>query len=463
MPNFKIFRRILVLFLCLLQMTAPVFAAEDSQALKQEVQELKENVKKLTELIEKQNERISELEGKKASRSAKQEIKPLPVTEEKQSPKLSEKSETVKDESQALLDQVNNATPTPGANTKSVGLWRYPTGNSTAAKILPDISVIGSFAGSYFERDPMGDNTGSVGADPASTGFTFQELELSLQGVIDPYFRYDAFLSFNQEGVEIEEAYFTTQSGLPKGLQFKGGIMLLPFGRQNPKHLHAWTFADNNLANKYLLGADGLGEVGLQMSYLFPTPFFLQFQSTVTNGDNSNSFGGTQAKDFLYNGRLSASTDLTDTLTLLFGGSFAWGYNATAPGNYTAIYGGDFLLKWKPSANTSLSWQTEYIGRKMQVTAEDLTNAITDGGLYSYIDWQFFKRWHAAFRLDQMGLPVGLQPRETRLTPAIAFNPTEFSQIRLQYEADKLTGEDWASAVILQLMFTLGAHGAHLF
>lgn len=432
--TFKIIATWFIFFSCI-----PFSWAGEMEDLKQEMRELKQTVNDLKQVVESQNKKIEDLSGSRIK---------------KDSPIANQNQETTKPEPKIV------ATPSSdNSNTREVGLWKYPIGSSKVAKILPDISATGILAGAYFEREPGGPLTGPVGADPARTGFTFQELEIAFQGAVDPYFRYDAFLSFSEEGVEVEEAYFTTQSGLPKGLQFKGGIMLLPLGRQNPKHLHSWTFADNNLVNKYLLGADGLAEAGLEISYLFPTPFFLQFQGTFTNGDNSTSFGGTQKKDFLYNGRLSSSFDLTQDLTMLLGASFAWGYNDTASGNYTALYGGDLYLKWKPSARTSLSWQTEFIGRKMQVPGDN----ISDGGLYSFLDFQFFKRWHAAFRYDQMGIPQGLQTRELRLTPAIAFNPTEFSQIRLQYEADKISGEDWANAVILQLMFTLGAHGVHAF
>ncbi len=434
----KIFLRVLFVSLFFLTSFSQVFAqASDVQELKKQVQDLNQTVQNLTKMVESQNKRIDELSSGTA------------VVADKKV-----------DETQTLLNELNNAPPAPGADARQLGPWRYSAGGSKAAKLLPDISVIGIMAGAYFTQDPdEGPNSGVVGVDPASTGFTFQELEIALQGAVDPYFRYDAFLSFNQDGVELEEAYFTTQEGLPRGLQFKGGIELLPFGRQNPKHLHAWTFANNNLVNKYLLGADGLAEIGLEMDYLFPTPFFLQFQGTFTNGDNSTSFGGERKGDFLYNGRWVASADLNSEFTFLLGGSLAYGFNNTAPGNATLLYGGDLLLKWKKSAHTSLSWQTEFIGRNMQVPGE----TAHDGGLYSYLDFQFLKRWHGAFRYDQVGIPQGLQTREFRITPAFAFNPTEFSQIRVQYELDKIRGEDYQQAAILQLMFNLGAHGAHVF
>ncbi len=446
--------------------------AGEMEDMKQEMRELKDTVRELKEIVKQQNKRIEELEGQKVAKPSPV-VAPLATPEAQtpgaETPQIANKTKknqknlnveaspppTNTDETQALLDQVNNAPASPGANSKSIGLWKYPTGGSTAAKILPDISVIGTFAGAYYQQNPPPD----VLPNPTGTGFTFQELELALQGNVDPYFRYDAFLSFDQGGVELEEAYFTTQAGLPKGLQFKGGQMYVPIGRQNPKHLHAWTFADNNLVTQYILGPDDLSEPGLEASYLFPTPFFLQLQGTFTNDTDAVSFGGTRKQDFLYTGRLSSSFDITDTLTLLMGGSFAYGYNDTNPGNSTTLYGGDMYWKWKPSANTSLAWQTEFLGRAMQTPS----GTYTDGGLYSYLEYQFLKRWKAAFRYDQMGIPQGLQARETRLTPALTFNPTEFSQIRLQYEADKIRGQDWTNAVILQLMFVLGAHGAHLF
>jgi len=205
--------------------------------------------------------------------------------------------------------------------------------------MLPSISLIGNFAGAYFSKEPVG----ATGVDPAKTGFNLQEIELALQSVIDPYFRADMMLAFSENGVELEEGYFTTLS-LPRGFQLRGGKFRLPFGRQNQKHTEMWDFADNSLANKYLLGPDGLKELGLEASYLIPVPFFLQFQGTVSNGDGDTSFGGTRKQDLLYQGRLSTSFDTSANTSILFGTSAGFGFNNTALGNQTQIFGGDFLL-----------------------------------------------------------------------------------------------------------------------
>ncbi len=434
---------------------------QEVQTLRQEVRELKSTVRELTDLVKQQNQRIDSLEGRRAGPATPEtKERPLPSTPplrlEPATPIGSvEAAKPGSDqEMESLLATINTAPASPGADAKSFGFWKVPTGQGMAWKLIPDISVIATFSGAYFSMEPTGD----VGHDPARTGFTFQELELGLQAVIDPYFRYDVFLSFHEEGVELEEAYFTTLWG-PRGLQFKGGKMLLPFGRQNPKHLEQWAFADNMLVNKYLLGPEGLGELGLEMSYLFPTPFFMQIQGTFTNGSNDTSFGGTGKGDFLYQGRYSTSVDITEDLTMLLGFSGAFGTNSSGSGNRTEIYGGDFLLKWKPSARSSLTWQTEYIFRRMQLPGDNQS----DGGLYSYIDYQFLKRWHAGLRGDLMGIPEGLILAEYRITPAITFDPTEFSRIRLQYEYDKIRGISGSSAAILEFEFSMGPHGGHPF
>lgn len=345
-------------------------------------------------------------------------------------------------------EQASNPSP-----SKKLGPFSYVDNPTGAQKLLPDISLIGTFAAAAFSDDPAA----PAGHDPSRTGFNLQEIEVSLQSNIDPYFRADIFLGFLETGVELEEGFVTTL-GLVKGLQVRGGKFLLPFGRQNTKHLETWDFADIMLVNKYLLGPENLSELGVEVSYLLPTPFFLQVQGSFTNGDNDTSFDGKRKQDFLYQGRVTASFDPSANSTLLLGSSAATGFNASGFGNQTTLLEADLLWKWKPRENRALVWQTEYIHRWMQTPG-----ASQDGGFYSYVDYQFAKRWHAGVRYDHMGLPAGLVAKEWRVTPALTFNPTEFSRLRAQYEYDKPVGGRAVHAGFLQLEYSMGPHGGHPF
>ncbi len=354
-----------------------------------------------------------------------------------------EASSNTRQEIEAISDHLKQAPP-PVSQGSVQGFQR----------LLPDISAIGTFAGAYFSKDPTSD----TGADPAKTGFNLQEIELAVQSIIDPYLKGDVFLSFGEDKVELEEGYLTTL-GLVKGLQMRGGKFRLPIGRQNQKHTEIWDFADNNLVNKYLLGPDGIRELGLEVSYLLPTPFFAQLQGTFSNGNNTTSFGSPRKKDFLYQGRVTTSFDPTENTAILVGASGATGGNSYSNGNFTQILGGDVLLKWKPASYRSLVWQTEYLYRSLGTS----TGSLNDGGLYSYIDYQFLKRWHAGIRYDQMGMPSRSIVSEARVTPALTFNPTEFSRIRAQYEYDKIKGINPVHVAFLQFEFSMGPHGAHAF
>lgn len=75
--------------------------------------------------------------------------------------------------------QASEASP-----TKSIGPFKYPVRPTGIQKLLPDISLIGTFAGAYFSNEPTGD----TGVDPSRTGFNLQEIELALQSVIRSVF-----------------------------------------------------------------------------------------------------------------------------------------------------------------------------------------------------------------------------------------------------------------------------------
>src|SRR5262249_31149392 len=95
------------------------------------------------------------------------------------------------------------AIPAPAqvAQTQTYG------GATSNVKLLnPDISMIGDFIGT------AGRNTVSP-----SKALELHESEVGMQAIIDPHARTDVFISFDEEGINVEEGYLTFTS-LPASL-----------------------------------------------------------------------------------------------------------------------------------------------------------------------------------------------------------------------------------------------------
>jgi hypothetical protein len=352
------------------------------------------------------------------------------------------------------------------------------------------------------------------GHDPKNRGFTLQNVEVTLSGVVDPYLRGDAHvvLVIDEEGetvVELEEVYLTTLS-LPGNLEVKAGQFFTAFGRLNPMHPHAWEFVDQPVVSTRLLGPDGLRSPGAQIAWLTPLPFFLELSVSAQNaqGETTPSFRFVEgesvagrtlidrpvrgAGDLLYLTRARASFDLGEEATVVIGGSGLFGPNASGRDTRTLIGGADLYLKWRPLANDKgwpfLALQAEGMVRRYDaaailVTGEDGTeleiaprDRIVDAGLYAQAVLGFYRPFTIAVRYDfAKGEPIAfdgyasegdsLRDVRHRASAAVTFYPTEFSKVRAQYAYDRssfLPGEDAHSAYV-QAEITFGAHGAHTF
>ncbi len=346
------------------------------------------------------------------------------------------------------------------------------------------------------------------GHDPAQRGFTVQNLEMVLEGAVDPYFRAQAnvILQISPEGesvVELEEAYATTTS-LPHGFQLKVGQFFTEFGRLNPSHPHAWDFVDQPLVNGRFFGGDGLRSVGARIAWLLPTSFYSEAYLTLQNsqGETLSSFRSVPGEslfgreiverevksvsDLLLAPRYAASFDLSDTQTLLVGASAALGPNGTGENGKTRIYGVDGFWKWK-AANAFKGFpfvkvQGELMYRDLYADASpdgaQPSTSFDDWGGYLQINWGFKPGYVAGLRFDSVGGDSGgleggdptdnpdtdALRRRIRLSPVLTWFPTEYSKLRLQYNFDR--GDafvDDEHSLWLQLEFLLGAHSAHKF
>ncbi|MGQ3686224.1 MAG: hypothetical protein ACUBOA_14645 [Candidatus Loosdrechtia sp.] len=382
--------------------------------------------------------------------------------------------------------------------TDPIYLWR-------SGQSFVDISFIGLFSLAGSTSDDLEEL--QVGAhDPIQRGFTVQQLEMAFEGVIDPFFKGNAYIIFqiDREGesfLEIEEAYLTSLS-LPLNLQAKAGTFFTEFGRLNPTHPHVWDFADAPLVSGRFMGPDGMRNPGARISWLAPTPNYTELFFTVQNshGETVRSFRfedglhGRQAfdldddemrvrsmKDLLYTPRIVTAFDLTDEQTLMLGASAAFGPNSTGRDKRTIIYGADVYWKWKSRYSDRgfpfVTWQTEVMGRRFEAGPGDPDpgdpvlpdEVIRNWGVYSQATWGFRKGWVAGLRGDYVdGERFAESPLESerwRLSPNLTFYPSEFSKIRLQYNYDRILGgeKETEHSVFLQFEFLLGAHGAHKF
>src|SRR5260370_41972699 len=195
-----------------------------------------------------------------------------------------------------------SASPDPAPAYPQVAQTQTFGGATSNAKLLnPDISLIGDFIGT------AGHNIVSP-----SRSLELHESEVGMQAIIDPYARADAFISFGETGVNVEEAYVTFTS-LPAGLLMKVGKMRAEFGKVNTIHNHALPFIDRPLVTNNLVGGeDGIDDAGISLSRFLAARknWFLQGTAQVYRGDSDDVFQAVQRQELSVDGHIRTYRDL---------------------------------------------------------------------------------------------------------------------------------------------------------
>jgi hypothetical protein len=339
-------------------------------------------------------------------------------------------------------------------------------GASPQPKIQADISAIASFSAAYdsYDVEQQSPERGELFGRKGQPTFIFQEVELGLQAVVDPYLRGDVFIAFTPEEVDVEEAYATTL-GLPAGLQLKVGKFFSPFGRLNQQHPHAWEFVDAPLAMGRLLATEKLGGPGVAASWLAPLPWFVQVELA---GQSTAPYDG-MSPEFTGAGRLLQYVELTGTDSLGVGVSAAR-RNEGRPGAFRDLAGAD--LHWRhrdPGSRSSFTVQAEYYLRKLRgvpapegeggISSEKPDRAFWAQGVYRQNAW-------VAYGLRYEEAPATGSPApgtERRAAAVLDWYPSEFSRVALQGSYDRRPGGGDGLEALLHFEFILGAHGAHPF
>ncbi len=433
----------------------------------QESDDVKKEIQELKQMMEKMQQRITELEEKNKAleqrAQEKEEVKEKIVVEEE-----TEVIPAAPREPQSFLGRVAQA-------------------------LNPEISVIALITPAYYSL-----NNPVVFAenDPENTGVNVQEIEVGFQSVVDPYFRFDSFFSFSIEGVELEEAYATTLFSMPLNSQFRIGRARAKFGRINQLHRHSQNFVTLPIVAAEFLG-EHLNPTSIEANFLVPVPWYMELSAsggspdvetpTFQRSPDANNVG-----NLLYIFHMANFFDVSDSLGVSLGASFATGSNASGPDERSNLYGVDFFAKYRPLRNNpyqEVSVQSEFMWRQAETPEEELE----DYGFYAEAIYRFAKRWNTGVRFDltdtntpiteedeeeagveQAGLSqvvrqdeeeeegmLGLLGRAYRISPMLTFSPSEFSRIKLEYDyLNQNYGPD-QHAVFLQFMYAIGAHGAH--
>jgi hypothetical protein len=327
-------------------------------------------------------------------------------------------------------------------------------GNTSAlSKIFnPDMAVIGNFVGAAGKNDvePM----------PA---LKLQEAEMSFQAIVDPYARADFFLSASPEGLEVEEGFLTLPT-LPGGLLMKVGKMKAQFGKVNTMHSHTLPWVDTPLPVRNLLGGDeGLNDSGISVSKLILNPvLFLEATGEVYNGDN-DLFKSYKRSDLGYVGRLRGYRDITESTNLDLGTSIAYGHNDSGPDSTTRVIGLDATFRYRPLRRAiykRVVGRTELFWSRRDTPSIDVTNAF---GAYVSGEYQFARRWFAGARFDWSERATDASLRDRSGSALLTYWPSEFSQIRGQYRRTLYADGPTANEFLFQFLFSIGAHGAHVF
>ena len=336
-------------------------------------------------------------------------------------------------------------------------------------------------------------------------GFNLRHLELQFSAEVDSYFKASAIAAIEEEGAEMETAEIETTS-LPWGLKAKAGKFFSDFGYINARHGHEWDFTDQPLIYELTLGAHGLNEKGAQLSWLAPTPFYLLFGAEAFQGENEKMFTSVEADELpthdgpgLGVGWVKFAPPLSGNHACQFGLFGATGrHQEEHDGNddgtsdhwldgRNSFYGCDAVYKYdspKAYGEDDLTLQAEYMFRRtdLEVKQHDLNAALTgqnkigeQDGFYAQAIYGFLPRWRGGLRFDQVGLtnsedaPDGTfsdYGDSWRTSAMIDFSPSEFSRIRFlvsngDYETSDGTQNVWEG--FIQLVVSLGSHGAHKF
>lgn len=379
------------------------------------------------------------------------------------------------------------------------------------SNVNPNISLIGTF--NTFTNNIK--NTPEYG----KLNFDTPGMELFVDGYLNPYSRASANVAFHEGEFHLEEIYAEILRGLPLDMQIKAGKFLVGFGKVNTLHPHAWPFLEQPLFHQVFFGEEGFNDIGVNVSFIFPTEsFYSNFDIGIFKGTSfsaNHSHNGIPEENQIDSltesplnspavvARLSSFFDLSDYTNLEIGVNGSYGVhskwdihvpkvdtfgdtNSVAQAKSLKYYWGgiDFKLKYKPDSYTAITFQGEGLINRRNVflpgEAIDGAGNITSFGGFLLADYLFSKQFSIGAKYDftygivddeaafntlanddknkTQGISgwFGYYPVEETLAVRLGIQ-------NLSFNYSDGTKRDDELKVTLQLLFSLGPHKAHPF
>jgi hypothetical protein len=302
--------------------------------------------------------------------------------------------------------------------------------------------------------------------------FNFRSAEIGIAASIDPYARGYAFFTGSGEGVEVEEAAMVTTS-LPWNLQARAGRFFADFGRLAKFHPHEYAFVNTPLSLERIVGGESKAD-GVELSYLFPTPFFLRGTIGGVNKLGAENERLDDAKSrawsrFTYLGRLQTYFDVSDNHSIELGSSLAFTPSIRIPsdpqGGNRTLTGVDVTYRYQPLGSTLYQGFTlgaEFFGNSERVERSSGFRRMFAPGGYAYGEAKINREWAAGFLYDNAPSLTSPGKKTIGYSPFITWSLSEFNRLRFQYSYldDKVREErsERGHQFFLQWTTVLGSH-----
>ncbi len=302
--------------------------------------------------------------------------------------------------------------------------------------------------------------------------FNFRSAEIGLSASVDPFARVYGFINGTSDGVEVDEAAAITTS-LPWNLTAKGGRFLADFGRFPKVHEHELPFVNEPLSVERMIGGETQAD-GVEMNYLFPTPFFLRATIGGYNkiGEGNDRVDNTNLRSwsrFTYLARLNTYFDITDNHSIELGTSHAYTPSLRLPGDRFGgnriLSGIDLTYRYQPLDSVvyqGLTVGSEFFRNSERIGFDDGSKRRQSYGGYSYAELKLNKNWSTGFLFDYAPSIESPGKKTIGYSPFLTWNMSEFNRLRLQFtHMDDRVREDKAdrgNQVFLQWTTVIGAH-----